>query len=241
MRALSRGSEHETTFLWPEPHGTSSESSCAVRWFSGRRETQLCGTGALAATCCVTSGAPADSCLSSQVRLHAPQATLVGRREGARRVAVRLPRFDWNLYEPAPALLRALRLRGATVAAVASETTQTVLLHLPDARAVEALKPNGEALRALRHPELGAVIAAAPGAKRFDVAYRYFTPWHGKDESRVAGSALALLAPYWSTHSRKRALRCHQRSPLGASFNAHVRSGGVWIAANAVCCRTAAV
>ena len=228
MHNLASGSEYETAFLVKQTQNSRSTKRYYVRWFSQNGESQLCGTGAIAAVCTVGSKSLATK--GSRITLESPGGLLVGKKMKDGHTAVRLPGQRFSTYEVGCKLRCALGLQRPVIEAVASEKLQLVLLHLPDERAVETLSPDWEALKSIQEEVLGAVIVAAEGTAPFDVTYRYFTPWYGKNESQVAGSALALIGPYWKEATEQDSFCAHQRSQLGASF--YVQAGGpegVWI------------
>lgn len=228
MRDRARRATHETTFVWPLQGTPASARRFAIRWFTAAGETMLCGTGALAATRVV---AALQEGARDAIVFASPFADVIGRVGAQNQVRARLPRFHHSPYEPSAELQRALRLKAPVRDAVVLHELEMVLLRLPAPHAVATLHPDSDALRAVDGDDLGAVIVTAKDAMRREVVYRYFTPWYGKEESPVAGSALALLGPYWSDRLQQHSFLSRQLSSRGASFQVTVEPNGVWIGA----------
>ena len=230
MLAQARKTGLETAFLAPaspQESFSSQESFCrqyTLRWFSPHGEMQLCGAGALAAAQFLFQHHDGED----RVWFDTPAGQLIARQR-EEQLTVRLPRVALERYTPDPVLLEALGIgmpRGTRVAL----RHQTVVLCLHTAEQVVELQPNFPALRMLQAPYLGAVITVAPG-RSADAVFRYFTPWHGKNESAVAGSALGVLGPYWGRRIGRRTFTSYQASYEGASFPVRVGNKGTWIGA----------
>lgn len=222
----------ETAFLEPAGADGAERATAArfrLRWFSPHSEMQLCGAGTLAAALFLFyDDAPFQ--IDGPVAFDTAAGRLMARPEKDGKAAVRLPRYALHSFDPGPDLAATLGLDPA-LPALLSEPAQTVVLPLPARGHVERLRPDFAALKALRAEHLGAVIVTAPGGAAYDFVFRYFTPWHGKDESAVAGSALSLLAPYWADRLGTASLCAVQASAQQPSFSAEVDAEGVWLRA----------
>lgn len=205
-----------------------------LRWFSPHSEMQLCGAGTLAAALFlfqsgVLFGGAAEAG-GAQVAFDTAAGRLMAQAKEDSQASVRIPRYALRTSAPRPELAEALGL-DHTPPRLLSEEAQTVVLPLPNRRYVERLRPDFPALGALRAEHLGAVVVTAPAAAPDDFVFRYFTPWHGKDESAVAGSALSLLAPYWAERLGTAKLQAVQASSVRPAFSASVDPAGVWLTA----------
>lgn len=224
MQALARKSGLEIAFLVPSSFKSTSRRY-TLRWFSPHGEMQLCGAGALAAAKFVFQHTENKA----RVAFDTPSGQLAAHRKN-KQVSVRLPHAVLHPFTPDPVLIGALGVEKPEHALVALRH-QTVMLCLHTVEQVESAQPNFSALRALHLPHLGAVILTASGRLAHAV-FRYFTPWHGKDESAVAGSALSGLGPYWAAQCNQSQLHFRQASRAGAHFVARVEKMGVWLTEN---------
>ena len=214
----------ETAFLAPENPGKCARFQ--LRWFSLHSEMQLCGTGTLAAALFLFHGQVQDE---REVAFSTAGGDLRARSKGRGRAAIRLPRYELRPYAPPEALLESLGVAASPLRAFVSQGAQTVVLAFPERRFVERLHPDFAALRKVSEQHMGAVIATAPDCDAGHFAFRYFTPWYGKDESVMASSALSLLAPYWAAELGPSALRARQLSSRDVPFSVKVEKAGVWM------------
>ena len=118
-------------------------------------------------------------------------------------------------------------------AAICGDERGYLVLQWPDDFNLKMLAPR---LGVLSQFSRRAMIctAAQPAAGLCDIQLRYFAPQYGVDEDTATGSAMRILADYWS--SRFTRLTARQCSPLGGllfarSEAAHVEVGGRCVSA----------
>jgi PhzF family phenazine biosynthesis protein len=181
--------------------------SYELRWFTPRREIQLCGHATLAA---------------GFVVLHLLQPNLGNVRFATRFGGTLTVQRDADLFSmdlpaflPKPCanvfgdLIRALGL--AEQPSEVLEGNETYIAVLAGPEAVSSVRPDFGLLGQL-HPH--AVMITAPG-RNSDFVLRYFAPSYGNPEDPVTGSAHCLLAPYWTKRLGKPTLHAQQLSERG--------------------------
>ena len=162
--------------------------------------------------------------------LHSPFTELAFETESGTLIARKVSRgieLDFPMNEPVPTtpppeLLVALAIDHVEDAAY-SATTQKLVLHLADERAVRAVRPDFAALLAIRvQPAVRGIIVTARGTGDYDIVSRYFAPWVGVNEDPVTGSAHTVLAPYWAKRLGKDELVAYQASARGGVLRVRV-------------------
>lgn len=195
-----------------------------VRWWSRHGEIELCGSGAMAMGGYLLAHRVSES----------PQVVLKGRfhqltvsRNDVAGYRVRLPHFRLESRSLAPELRGALRVDAGSNCVLCHEL-RTYLIELPPGSDIAAVSPDFECLRQLQMPDLAAVVVTAQPLSGASFDFRYFTPWHGVDESPVAASAHAVLGPYWRARTGSARLSSQQQSPAQPVFEVYVDDGGTW-------------
>ncbi|WP_405727370.1 PhzF family phenazine biosynthesis protein [Streptomyces sp. NBC_00028] len=196
MQQLAAELRHsETAFALPLPAGT--EADWAIRWFTPKVESKLCGHATLATAHVLRTEHGVRGGVRFRSRLY---GTLVAHLDDTGGITLDFPAAPGTEVPVPTGLADAL-----TVAPRATYRTQglgDLLTVLPDEAAVRALAPDLTALAALTEREglRGVIVTAtADGAgTSYDFVSRFFAPARGLPEDPVTGSAHTALAPYWA-------------------------------------------
>ncbi|HUH79581.1 MAG TPA: PhzF family phenazine biosynthesis protein [Methanoregula sp.] len=192
----------ETAFLHTADGGWN------LRWFTPRKEIELCGHATLAAACVLwtTGREKPDDAIAFRTR----SGTLTARKEGD------LTTLDF----PAEPVTGSVSLPGLGKA-LGAEPVFTgrnrfdLLVELQSAADVCGLEPDMEALSAI--PARGIIVTAASDLPNFDFVSRFFAPSVGVPEDPVTGSAHCCLGPYWGEKLDKTILSGFQCSARGGT------------------------
>ena len=191
----------ETAFLVRRMDGVADFD---LRWFTPAVEVALCGHATLA------SGHWAlmrDRSRNSVTFATRRAGVLTVARDGAA-LTLDLPAWGAAPAAPRPEIDAAL---GVKPLATLYHARGYAVAVLADAAAVEALRPDFAALRAI--PDT-LVIVTAPG-NTTDVVSRVFAASAGIDEDPVTGSAHCVIAPYWADRLGRSAFTAFQASARG--------------------------
>lgn len=211
----------ETAFLHPEG------DAWRLRWFTPTQEVDLCGHATLASAHRLweTGALVPDADAVFETR----SGRLTCRRDG-RSIAMDLPVLPAGPAEAPGGLFEAL---GTDPVPVHEAANGNLLMELPTADAVRALRPDFSALLRVsgRH---GYIVTAAAGEEDLDFVCRYFVPAWGIDEDPVTGSAQCTLAPYWAKRLGRTLLRSRQVSARGGDLEATLGDGRITLRGRAV-------
>ncbi|MFJ5553174.1 PhzF family phenazine biosynthesis protein [Streptomyces sp. NPDC093225] len=218
QRTAAELNQSETAFALPLP--ARAEADWAIRWFTPRVESRLCGHATLATAHVLRT----ERRLTGTVRfLTRHYGVLVTRADRAGTFTLDFPAAPGTPV-PVPAGLAAA-LGAEPEGAFRSAALGDLLVVLPDEAAVRALAPDPAALAGLTRREglrgvivtaaaTAAATAAGPGAE-YDFVSRFFAPDRGIPEDPVTGSAHTVLAPYWSARLGRSVLAGFQASARG--------------------------
>jgi predicted PhzF superfamily epimerase YddE/YHI9 len=196
--------------------GEDGEDFVAESYSAHGRRISFCGHGALAAAWFTfkTRG-PLEEPLSFKNKERTWQATRVPTSED--RIALRYVCPELQIV--AVPLFAGPCLRIAPErAALAGGSTDYLILELPSAEDVAALKPDFEAI--CRATERALIVTAgihgSSGDQVIGCVYRYFAPQYGDPEDAATGSAAVQLAPYWAPRITAPTFQARQLSGQGA-------------------------
>jgi PhzF family phenazine biosynthesis protein len=204
----------------------TGEARYHLRWFTPEVEMDLCGHATLASA----------HVLLRELGLAAPTVTfdtrsgalVVSRADGGRlsldfpsRPPLTLAEADWP-----QALLDGL----GACRPLAVGQARDLLCLLPDAAAVQTLRPD---FNALQHVDTLGIIITAPGDD-CDFVSRFFAPRAGVPEDPVTGSAHCTLIPYWAERLGRTRLQARQVSARGGELWCELAGDRVHIAGHAV-------
>lgn len=203
----------ETAFVTPD---------LALRWFTPKAEVSLCGHATLAAAHVLWE----DGRTEEELPFGTASGTLPARRRGEE-IVLDFPARPADRQAPGGA--EGLVPGGVLVGATA---TGDVLVELPDAAAVEAVRPDLGRLAAL--PVRGLIVTAPGDGAPYDCVSRFFAPAVGVPEDPVTGSAHCTLAPHWAARLGRRKLHARQASARGGELGLELSGDRVLIAGSAV-------
>ncbi len=204
--------------------GATESAVYDTRWFSPSGEIELCGSGAIAAAQVIFRRTPLGS---DQVYLRGIHHNITAARVG-QDLRIRLPNFDTTTCTLPSFVQEGLGIV-EWVTCVTNHDLRTVVVQLPAGTDLLSVQPDFRQFGATRHVGLEALIVTVKGDDPGTFDYRYFTPWHGLDESPVAVSANGLLGPFWQCRWNQASLIGRQLSDLRPSFILQVEAEGTWV------------
>jgi PhzF family phenazine biosynthesis protein len=222
MQAIAREMNlSETAFFLPQ------ETGFHLRWFTPKKEVDLCGHATLATAHILwqENFLPCDqpaifSTLSGQ---------LTAKKQGDW-IEMQFPRGETTaLATPKSEVLHALGIE--QVSFLGEYRPNRYLIELANADLVQQLKPNFNRLS-----EIGAdrIIVTAAGYPPYDFISRYFAPGAGVNEDPVTGSAHCYLTPYWGQKMNKNTFSAYQASARGGELKLQLTPNHVLIRGQAV-------
>ncbi len=223
----------ETVYL--RPTADDPDHDFEIRWFTPKREVDLCGHATLAsAHALYTAGVSSPS---NPIRLRSNSGTLTVTAEPGGHLI-------WMDFPSTPALAvrseqrraRALGALGLGSANFIGETSSGDLLIEADSPATVAdLEPDFRALGEIPATRGFAVTARTRGGKGApDFVSRFFAPACGIDEDPVTGSAHCALAPFWAERIGEDDLLAQQVSARGGTVRCRVVDGRTHLGGEAV-------
>lgn len=210
----------ETAFFVP----VRGDSQYHLRWFTPKREVDLCGHATLASAAVIFRDFQPDietivfESLSGPLRVRR-EAHLIELDFPARPPAGEAPATE--------AIVDALGERPETV--LQAREPHAIFA---DAETVRTLSPRIDAIAALNP---GRMIVSAPDESGdADYVCRFFAPASGIPEDPVTGSIQCTLGPYWGRRLGKETLKARQLSERRGDFQVTLSGDRVRIAGEAV-------
>lgn len=199
----------ETAFVLPQGE------DFAIRWFTPRREVDLCGHGTLAAAWVLYLRGKEQQGKAPRagILFHSASGELSVHRDPQHpeRLVLDFPARPAREIPCPPTLPRLLGCE-AGFKPESVWQAKAFMVVLPSEQQVRALQPDIHALIA----QTGrAVIVTAPG-EQVDFISRYFTLDGGEDP--VTGSAHCTLMPYWAARLGRNTLHARQLSARGGEL-----------------------
>ena len=194
-----------------------------LRWFTPGGEIDFCGHATLGASYVLLNHyekAAEEIVFNTQV------GQLSVRRRGS------LYEMDFPAYALDRIPVTQQMAQAIGVRPLEAYIDRDLLLVLPDAAAVEALKPDQEKLKAL---EGTLVVVTSPASEAgVDCVSRIFAPKLCIPEDPVTGSTHCMITPYWCGRLGKDALVCRQASARGGTLYTRLVGNRVRVAGSAV-------
>ena len=204
----------DTAFLVPASDG---HADWDLRWFTPKREVELCGHATLASGHAMLTNDPGRY----TVRFSTRYAGMLEVRRADRGYEMALPAIAVSPAE-LPEAVQSLR-------AQPRETWRSpagyAIFCYGSEEDVRALKPDLQALAALGSDQF---IVTARG-RDTDVVSRVFIPGAGIDEDSVTGSAHAALTPFWAAKLGRERFSAFQASPRGGRLSCRLDGDRVWL------------
>jgi len=191
----------ETAFFVQE------ETGYRIRWFSPKKEVELCGHATIAAAFVLFNYV--DESLQ-EVTFHSIGGDLkVTRGENTLTLVIEalMPVQDSEY----------LTLFNATIGEEPIQVYKGLdyILIYDKEETIRNIKPRFDALKSI---DLRGICITAKGDEK-DFVYRFFAPKLGIDEDYITGSACTSLAPLWGKILQKKALASKQLSQRGSNIN----------------------
>ncbi len=213
----------ETAFLLP-----ISAGEFGLRWFTPTTEVDLCGHATLASAWALgDAGLLAEG---STARFVTRSGVLTATRNADGIIALDFPAtpVDREADEVTAALIRGLGIDRFEVIGRHDD----VLVLLPNAAALRALRPDMTALASLA--ARGIIVTSASDTEDVDFLSRFFGPAVGVPEDPVTGSAHCTLGPWWAARLGRRDLVGMQASRRGGRVEVSVNDSRVLLRGRAV-------
>ena len=236
----------ETAFVQPDYE---------IRWFTPRKEVELCGHATVAAACVVANYLQTPEKRDGALfRFHSPHSgqlpVTVQERDGEAAYILELPADPVQKCEVPVGAARAV----GSIPTAAFQGRHHLLFLLQRFDAIRTMRPDFRVISQL--PADGVIVTAAhsaagapgpavpaPGpdaaagdadaAAPPDFGARFFAPQAGIAEDPVTASAHATLAPFWAERLGKNRLVSHQLSPRGGVLECRVEGDRVRIGGTA--------
>ncbi len=189
----------ETAFFVKQPGGH------ALRWFTPKKEVDLCGHATLASAYVIFTYLEPGL---AAIQFHTLSGVLEVTREGGLLVMIFPARPGVRCDAPEDLI------KGLGKPPVAVFKSRDYMAIYASEQDILNLEPDMEELKKL--DALG-VIATARGSS-VDFVSRFFAPSAGVPEDPVTGSAHSTLIPYWSEQLGKTDLLAHQVSARGGTL-----------------------
>jgi PhzF family phenazine biosynthesis protein len=191
----------ETAFLRRQPDGYD------LRWFTPRREVNLCGHATLATAHILwETGRLAPD---QPARFHTKSGLLTATREGDW-IAIDFPARLATPADPNPDVNRAIGVSPISVQKATSPQGDIYLLQVESAQSVRSMTPDFVRLAATGIRSV--IITARSDSPGCDFVSRYLAPGVGVNEDPVTGSAHCYLTPFWGTKLGKNSMVGYQAS-----------------------------
>jgi predicted PhzF superfamily epimerase YddE/YHI9 len=209
----------ETAFVSPARGGWR------LRWFTPKKEVDLCGHATLASAKVLFGRDPA---LRVKPILFKTRSGDLFARWADGDVELDFPAMPYRRFSYESHVDRALGFRPWD----AVFSGDYYLFEAEDEAIIRKTIPNIPAIEKLPMPEV--IITARSKDPAYDFISRFFAPQLGIAEDPVTGSAHCLLAPYWAEKLGKREFTAYQASPRGGTLHLHLDGQRVMIRGAAV-------
>lgn len=209
----------ETAFL------LSKEDGISLRWFTPKKEIELCGHATLASAHILweTNHIKMENTISFNTKSGVLKVKKIDPL-----IEMDFPILRHRIADFSLDLLSAFKISPVFVGTFDGR----VLIEVENEDILLAIDPDFNKLKKLN--ERGVVITSVAKSKDTDFVSRYFAPWDGVNEDPVTGATHCCLGPYWARKLEKRNLRAYQASARGGYVYIRVEKETVFIAGSAV-------
>jgi PhzF family phenazine biosynthesis protein len=215
----------ETAFTHRLDHG----STYSLRWFTPRKEVDLCGHATLATAHIlweeghIRAGEPA---------LFETRSGLLTAQSGPDGIELDFP--SEPVQDRVTDSNELAELQSALEAPVlfAGRNRFDLLVELETEELVRSLRPDIRRLG--QFPVRGVIVTSRSNSRDCDFVSRFFAPQVGIDEDPVCGSAHCCLGPYWAEKLRRPSLIAHQVSRRGGVVKIRIAGPRVVLIGQAV-------
>lgn len=220
MKGLAREMNlSETAFLSPGRGGWR------LRWFTPKKEVDLCGHATLASAMVLFTRQPAIRQQPIIFKTHSGDLTA---RWVDGKIELDFPAMPYRRFSYERYVDRALGFRPLD----AVFSGNYYLFQAEDEDIIRNANPDIPAVKKLPMPEV--IITAKSQDSAYDFISRFFAPQLGIDEDPVTGSAHCLLAPFWAEKLKKTEFTAYQASTRGGTLHLCLEGDRVKITGSAV-------
>lgn len=199
QKIASENSLYETAFF------VKDGDAYSIRWFTPRKESDLCGHATLAAAYVILNYM---GTLEDRVKFHSSTGDIEVWHENGL-YAMNFPKQEIQRCEMPYELVL-----GLGKLPKASYKSRDYLLVYDDQDQILGLDPD---LEELQHVQTSGIIVTAKG-EDCDYVLRYFAPSMGLNEDPAAGSPQCTLVPYWAEALGKKEFVVKQLSRRGGTI-----------------------
>lgn len=209
----------ETAFLKQQDDGFD------LRWFTPKREVDLCGHATLASAHILweTRILPQDK----KVRFYTKSGLLTASKNGDF-IELDFPSEEDREAMAPQELIAGLKVRPLYV----GKNRMDYIVEVESEKIVRELNPDFEMLKKL--DARGIIVTSVSDMPDVDFVSRFFAPAYGIHEDPVTGSAHCCLGPYWKRHLNKNEFNAYQASERGGFLKVRVEKERVFISGKAV-------
>ncbi|HBG92929.1 MAG: oxidoreductase [Nitrospirae bacterium GWF2_44_13] len=209
----------ETAFLLKKDDGFN------LRWFSPKREVDLCGHATLASAHVLWEAGilPPDK----EARFFTKSGLLAASRKGDF-IELNFPIEEDKETVAPKELLDGLKATPIYV----GKNRMDYIVEVESEEIVRTLNPDYEMLKRL--DARGVIVTSISNAAEIDFVSRFFAPAYGIPEDPVTGSAHCCLGPYWKRKLNRNEFNAFQASERGGFLKVRVERNRVFISGKAV-------
>lgn len=211
----SENSLSETAFF------VSTDTAYHIRWFTPKREVDLCGHATLASAFVIFSTL---NYKKNKIIFSSKSGELIVSKNGE------WLEMDFPTQAPEQCSIPEQIIKAFKTMPIKCLKSQDYIVIFANENEVLNAKPDMSALNELN---LRGVVITAVG-KNYDFVNRVFAPKYGINEDSVTGSAFTQLIPYWSEKLSKKILTAKQVSARGGEVNCAYLGERVKISGKAV-------
>lgn len=209
----------ETAFLMKQ------KDDFSLRWFTPKREVDLCGHATLASAHILWESGTLQPDTEAKFLTKSGLLTASKKRD--------FIELDFPLEEDAAVPAPRELLDGLKVGPVyIGRNRMDYIVEVESEGIVRNLCPDMELLKRIN--TRGIIVTARSDAAEYDFVSRFFAPAYGIPEDPVTGSAHCCLGPYWKRKSGKNEFRAFQASERGGALKVRVEKNRVFIGGQAV-------
>ncbi len=215
----------ETAFVRRTGPGTKF----SLRWFTPRKEVDLCGHATLATAHVLWEQGHIPRSEPAQFETRSGLLTAV---RGPGGIELDFPAEPVAEEVKDPHELAELRAALDAPFRFAGRNRFDLLVELDGEDAVRGLRPDIRRLE--QFPARGVIVTGRSHSREYDFVSRFFAPRVGIDEDPVCGSAHCCMGPYWAQKLDRSTLTAHQVSCRGGIVKVRVEGARVVLIGQAV-------
>jgi len=204
----------ETAFLIP-----AKNQAWAIRWFSTKKEIDLCGHATLAAAHCIFNSGKFSG--ERALRFSSKAGLLKAIIHQDKSISIFLPAAKCR-----PSSLSSHLVEGLGAYPESVWIGRDYLCLFDSQKTVESLQPDFRILMGLSQVD-GVMITAPSADPEYDFVSRYFAPRIGINEDHATGSAHCMLVPFWANRLSQTKLAAFQASKRGGWFQCQDLGGQI--------------